>query len=319
MSQATSNGVKKIILTLIISLIVLGLASVIFSFQKYNRNSKVNQNENFQLVQLPASRNTYLSASLNPNFIPIRNWAIEEPEIQAKAAGVFDPDGEKFLYQKNIREKLPIASVTKMMTAIIALENLKLEDIVTISKKAVMTEGENGQLIIGEELTVRDLLYIMLMESSNDAAIALTDTLDNFVILMNKKVEELDLKDTEFIDSTGISKWNYSTVLELAKLAKYSFTKPLIWQILGIKELEIISQNGQIKHNLVNTNKLLGEIPEIIGGKTGFTDEAGGCMLAMIKILDKPGDYLITIVLGSKDRELETKKLIEWIREAYVW
>lgn len=315
---------KKIILTLLISIIVLGLASVLFSFQKYNRNSKVNQSENSQLVQLPTSRNAYLGASLNPNFIPIRNWAVEEPEIQAKAAGVFDPNGEKFLYQKNIKEKLPIASLTKIMTAIIALDNLGLDEIITISKKSVMTEGENGRLVIGEKLSVRDLLYIMLIESSNDAAVALTEVIDNFVSLMNKKAEEIGLRDTNFVDSTGISKDTYSTIVDLAKLSTYSFTQwSLIWQILGIKEVEISSQDGSVKHNLLNTNKLLNESTswrtEIIGGKTGFTEEAGGCMLTINRIPNKTGEYLITIVLGSKERELEVKKLIEWIQKAYVW
>lgn len=316
---------KKIILTIVISLICLGVASILFSFEKKNNdNSAIDQNENSQPTQLPTSRNTYLTASLNPNFIPIRNWTIEEPDIQAKAAGVFDPNGDKFLYQKNIKEKMPIASLTKIMTAIIALENLNLDEIITVSKQAVMTEGENGRLVIGEKLSVRDLLHIMLIESSNDAAMALESSVDNFVSLMNKKAEEIGLKDTSFVDSYGIDPLNSSTIVDLAKLAEYSFTqKSLIWQILGIKEININSQDGKIGHHLINTNKLLSESgdwqAQIIGGKTGFTEEASGCMLTIIKIPDRPGEYLITIILGSKNRESETKNLIEWIQKAYVW
>jgi len=312
---------KKIILTLITSIICLGAASILFSFDKKNgENSKINLNKNFQLSQLPSSQNTFITASLTSNFVPIRNWSVEEPDIHARAAGIFDPNGEKFLYQKNINEKIPIASLTKIMTAIVALENLNLDEIITISKQAAMIGGENGRLSIGEKLSVRDLLHIMLIESSNDAAIALANETYNFVYLMNKKAEEIGLKETNFGDPSGINPSNYSTITDLAKLAKYSFTqKSLLWQILGTKEMEIYSQDEKIKHRLVNTNKLLGEIPQMIGGKTGLTDEAGGCMLTMNKIQNNTGEYFIAIVLGSNDREMEIKKLIEWTEQAYVW
>ncbi len=312
---------KKIILTLIISIICLGAASILFSFDKKNgEDSRINLNRNLQPSQLPSSQSAFLTASLTSNFVPIRNWSVEEPDIHARAAGVFDPNGEKFLYQKNINEKIPIASLTKIMAAIVALENLNLDEIITISKQAVMIGGENGRLLIGEKLSVRDLFYIMLIESSNDAATALANETYNFVYLMNKKAEEIGLKETSFSDPSGINPSNYSTIADLAKLAKYSFTqKSLLWQILGIKETEVYSQDGKIKHRLVNTNKLLGEVPQILGGKTGFTDEAGGCMLTINKIQNKPGEYFIAIVLGSDDRELEIKKLIEWTEQAYVW
>lgn len=312
---------KKIALTLIILIICLGAASALFSFfEKATTNSLSDlHNQSNKQLQLPSSKDTYLTASLNSNFIPIRNWSIPEPEINVKAAGVFDIAGNKFIYQKNIKEKLPIASLTKIITAIVALENLKLEDEITVSQKAVMTEGENGRLIIGEKLNVLNLLYIMLIESSNDAAIALLGANTNFMDLMNNKVSELHLKDTHFTEPTGISEFNYSTVYDLTQIAKYSMDKPLIWQILGIKETDIYSQDKKTKHHLINTNKLLAEIPEMIGGKTGFTDEAGGCMITMVELQNKVGEYLITVVLGSDNRELSTKKLIEWIQKAYVW
>ncbi len=312
---------KRIFLTLIISLICLGAASILFSFaKKTGGNTEIGQGENYYPSQLPSSGNAFITASLNSNFIPLRNWTVEEPNILAKAAGVFDPNGDKFLYQKNIKEKLPIASLTKIMTAIIALDNLGLDEIITISKKTVMTEGENGRLVIGEKLSARDLLYIMLIESSNDAAVALSDAVNDFLSLMNKKAKEIGLEHTNFADSTGISAENYSTIVDLARLAEYSFTqKSLMWQILGIKEIEISSQDGKIKHHLLNINKLLNEVNQIIGGKTGFTDEAEGCMIVINRIPNKTGEYLVTIILGSKDRELETKKLIEWVEKSYVW
>jgi len=321
--------VKKTLLTLIISIIILGLTSVLFSLEKESTNNQISPeiraNTSLQPNTLPSSKNAFLTASLedqislDPNFIPLRNWSIQEPDIQAKAAGVFDPNGEKFLYRINVKEKLPIASLTKIMTAIVVLENLGLDEIITISKKAVMTEGENGSLIIGEKLTVRDLLYIMLIESSNDAAVALANEIDNFINLMNEKAKKLELEKTHFVDATGISKFNYSTISDLVQLAKYSLDKSLIWQILSVQEIDIQSQDKNFSHHLINTNKLLGKAHEIIGGKTGFTDEAGGCMLTIIKKPDKPGEYLIIIVLGADNRELETKKLINWVQKAYLW
>jgi len=321
---------KKTILTLAISILCLGLASFLFSLEKDSNKTSHQASTsliNVEPAKLPSAKDIFLTTSLNPNFIPVRDWSIKEPEIKARAGVVFDWNGEKFLYQKNIKNKLPIASLTKIMTAIVALENLGLEDIITISRKAVMTEGENGRLIISEKLSVRNLIYIMLIESSNDAAVALADAVDDdFVALMNKKAKEIGLENTHFVDATGISKWNYSTIFDLTQLAKYSFNKSftsseagLIWQILGIREIEIRSEDKEISHNLVNTNKLLDEIPEMIGGKTGFTNEAGNCMLTIVEIPEKPGKYLITVILGTEDRELETKKLIEWAQKAYIW
>lgn len=315
---------KNTILTLIISVIILGAASFLFTFDKLSQKNpsiaSQYQNQNQEPERLPSSQDAFLTASLNPNFIPIRDWSIEEPGIEARAAGVFDIDGQKFLYTKNINEKMPIASLTKIMTAIIALDNLSLDNIVTVSKRAVMTEGENGQLIVGEKLTVEDLLYIMLIESSNDAAVALSGEIENFADLMNEKAAELNLENTSFAESTGISKWNYSTISDLTKLSKYSFDNySLIWQIFTIKETEAYSQDKEFVHYLENTNQLLRELPQVIGGKTGFTEEAGGCMLVMVDLTDNPGKRLLILVLGAENRELETQKLIKWAEEAYIW
>ena len=314
---------KKTILTLLISIFCLGIFSFLFSLSNNNVKSHVGgstSNINSEPAKLPLSESSSLTASLNPNFIPIRDWSIEEVEIKAKAAAIFDLDGDKFLYQKNIKEKLPIASLTKIMTALVALDNLELEKMVTISKKAVMTEGENGHLEIGEKLNIRNLLYIMLMESSNDAAVSLAGSTNiDFIALMNEMAKNLEMENTHFVDPTGINQGNYSTISDLIRLVEYSFSRPLIWQIFSLAETDIYSQNGELIHHLLNTNKLLKEIPEMVGGKTGWTEEANGCMLTMVKILEKPGKYLITIILGSENRELETKKLIEWAQEAYLW
>lgn len=111
----------------------------------------------------------------NPNFLPIRNWNISQPEIEAQAALIFEPEKNKILYQKNIEQILSIASLTKLMTGLVILEEVNLDRIVTISKEAVGAYGDMGSLVIDEKISVKNLLYALLMESSNDAAVALAE------------------------------------------------------------------------------------------------------------------------------------------------
>ena len=259
----------------------------------------------------PRSANI-VSSIANPNFLPIRNWSISQPEIKAKTALVFGTEKNKILYQKNIEQVLPIASLTKLMTGLIVLEKIDLDQIVKVSQKAVEAYGDNGGLVVDEEISVRNLLYALLMESSNDAAVALSEVFEEtpLVDLMNQKAKELGLANTHFVDPTGYNPANTSTALDLVELVKYSLKEPLIWQILKTPNIDLLN------HHLTNTNQLLGRWPGIIGGKTGYTDEAQGCMLLVIKQMY---ENLIIIVLGAEDRFLATEKLVNWAKEAYVW
>jgi len=270
----------------------------------------------------------------NPNFIPIRDWNIIEPEIEAKSASIFKINSidpllaenfglkEDILYQKNIDLILPIASITKIMTALISLERINdLEKNITISENAIKAYGGQGGLMINEKISFKNLLYILLVESSNDAAVAIAETVEketnsNFINLMNKKARELGLENTFFIDSSGYNPGNVSTVKEIVKLVKYSFTQPIIWQALKTPEIDLFSSDGKIKHHLINTDELLNRLPNIIGGKTGYTSEAQGCLVLVIEQND---EYLITIVLGAQERFLQTEKLIKWVNKAYKW
>jgi len=263
---------------------------------------------------------------INPEFYPIRNWLIDEPEILAEAAVILNFKNDNFknniLYQKNINQIMPIASLTKIMTAIVALENLNPDEVIEVSENSVAADGDKGGLINGEKLKVKDLLYIMLMESSNDAAMALAQnnsrlTYEEFINLMNIKANELGLKNTIFKDPTGLMPENESTVLEIAELTKYTFNFYLISEILKTNQITISSLDNDFVHSIANTNKLLGKLPQIIGGKTGFTEEANGCMMILYKNYDE--SYLIIVVLGSSQRENDVEKLIDWAQRAYVW
>lgn len=271
-----------------------------------------------QVNKLPTLSQTSFTTQPNPDFIPIRDWSVPEISIDAKSFLIFDLEKKRVLAQKNIDEKLPIASLAKLMTAIAALDNIDSASKIKISKKAVETEGIAGGLVVGEELTVKDLIFIMLIESSNDAAFALSEYLgeNKFVALMNKKTAEIGLKNTYFTGPSGLEdEGNFSTAQDLAKLTEYALSYPVIKEALATPEIDIKSIDGKFNHHLVSTNKLLGANPDVLAGKTGYTEAAGECLILVAKSPSK----LIYIILGSKSRWEDAKKMIEWTNKAYIW
>ncbi|MDP2741488.1 MAG: serine hydrolase [bacterium] len=256
--------------------------------------------------------------------LPYRDWQIEDLKVDSEAAISVESDlvnPNKILFKKNEQKRLTIASLAKLMTAIVSLENYELSKKIEISKTTNMKEDEQGPLITIDSMSVKDLLYIMLIESNNHAAYSLSEALEtkNFVDLMNNKAKSLGLEDTYFVDSTGLSPENYSTAEDLVKLAEYILKEyPLIAQISKIEEFDLYKEDGSFYKKLMNTNKLLLEIPESVGGKTGFTEEAKGCLLLITKN-SKDNNYLINVVLGADDRFLEMKKMIDWVNSAYKW
>ncbi len=264
----------------------------------------------------------YILPIAGPNYIPILDSGIPKPEISAKSAVVYDTRSSRFLYEKNSNTQLPIASLTKVMSAVIVLENLNLEDIVTISEDSIKVDGEKQDIYLGEKLTVRNLLKLMLIESSNDAAYALTSYAKeigiNFIGLMNLKAISLGMTNSFFIDPAGLDDKGYSTAQDLLKLIEYSLSYPEIWDISAEKTAIVESSDERIKHKIKSTNKLLGLIKDIIGGKTGYTEGAEQCMILVTSVPDYPSK-LVSVVLGSDDRFDDTQKLIEWTRRAYRW
>ncbi len=268
---------------------------------------------------------TLPSAALrtNPNFLPIRNWEIGDPALGAKSAFIFDQEKKQILYQKNAYQVLPIASLTKIMTAIVTLENASINEEIVVSEKALEKGyGERGGLKKEEKLSVKKLLYALLMESSNDAAFVLAEHIEknqsvDFVNLMNQKAKEIGLASTSFADPSGYQPDNISTANEIAELAQYSFRFPLIWRIFKTTEIDFFSEDEKVHHHWINTDKLLNKLTNVLGGKTGYIQEAGGCLMLVVR--QKSGHYFITVVLGSEQRFLETEKLIQWAQQAYQW
>lgn len=316
---------KKYFLQILVVLLLIIIAWVLLLIVDTKNNNEQPIQASIQQTQGDA---TPLKLPTTDNvdsvFFPIRNWAVPEPEILAKSAMVINFKNNSWnniLFQKNAEQILPIASLTKLMTAIIALENYNPEEIIKVSKNAVETTNDNGGLINGEELKVKDLLYIMLVESSNDAAQALAENsnrldYNTFIDLMNKKAKGLGLIKTQFVEPIGLDPQNQSTVFEMAKITEYALKIPLLADILKTPAITIYSIDEKFIHNLVSTNKLFGKIPILIGGKTGYTDEARGCMVTISNINN---NYLITVILGSSQREDDTSRLIEWSQSAWIW
>ena len=237
-----------------------------------------------------------------------------------------DLSQSKILFKKNADKKLPIASISKLMSAAVAIDIYSLDDQITISREALSAEGDGG-LNLGEKLTVNDLLYIMLIESSNDAAEALAGKIGRaeFIALMNEKAQTLGMENTSFISPNGLDPYdqsllpNTSSAFDLARLITHIQNNyPLITRILSLKNFSLISPDGQFSHYLVNTNVLLYQ-PKTVWGKTGYTKKANGCIVNIIKPKENDGHLIVNVILGASDRFYEMQRMADWVDNSYIW
>jgi len=273
--------------------------------------------------KLPISESMFLASQLIPAY-PIRNWNVPDPQITAKVGLVFEISRQRILWQKDgLHESRPIASLTKLMTSLVIMENAKLDDLFKVSKNAVATPGELGGLVVGEELTVKNLLYALLVESSNDAAAALSEnigakTSKDFVELMNQKAKALGLADTNFSDPSGLDPQNRSSAWDLNRLMQEVLKYPVLQEIMRTKEIDFASADGKFNRHLTSTDKLLGILPEIIAGKTGYTEEAGNCMILAFRAPNQEGT-VVSVIMDSQDRMAESEALVKWTKGAFLW
>jgi len=288
-----------------------------------------NSQEEVPLVSLLSEQNSttisgqaYILPIAGPNYIPILDSSLSPPSVGAKSAVLYDTRSSRFLFEKNSEIKLPVASLTKIMNAVVVMENLNLDDIVTIYEGSIKVDGEKQELYLGEKISVRNLLKLALIESSNDAAFALANYAKemgiDFIGAMNKKAGALGMTDSYFIDPAGLDDRAYSTAQDLIKLVEYSLKYGEVWDISSEKTAIVESSDERIKHTATSTNRLLGLVKDIIGGKTGYTEGAGQCMILVTSVHDYPSK-IISVVLGSNDRFGDTQKLIDWSQQAYKW
>ena len=253
--------------------------------------------------------------------IPILEEGKVEPIIYADSAYSLDITSNTTLYTKDEHDKHPIASLTKLMTAYIILEEESLDDTVTVSRNAVSQEGSKMWLGQGETITVEALLYGLLIQSGNDAATALAEfnagSEENFIEKMNQKAKLLGLNETSFTSASGIDDQGYSTTQDLAHLSMYLLKNDFVRNITSLTSATVTGTNGYPTHELTSTNQLLGSYLNITGLKTGKTDGAGECLIAVGK--NPAGHEILTVMLGSQDRFSETKLLLDWIYNSYIW
>lgn len=249
---------------------------------------------------------------------------VEHPNILAENYLLADFDSGAIFLKQSFDSRVPIASTTKVMTALLILEKYNLSDVVTISEKAAFQIGADSYLIVGEKITVRELLYCMLIKSGNDAAYALAEHINGagdegvskFVVLMNEKAKELGLKNTHYKDPAGLDVEGFSSAFDLFSVTREALKKDLFRKIVSTKQYTATSIDGKYSHALNNSNRLVNEYdyPGAIGVKTGYMPEAGHCL---VSAAERNGHTLIGVILkttydtapASAD---ESRKLLDW-------
>ncbi len=237
--------------------------------------------------------------------------------LNARSCIVLDRLSKKTLYGKNEQSKVKMASTTKIMTATIILENCNLNETIEVSKKAAGTGGSRLGLKTGDKITIRDLLYGLLLCSGNDAAVALAETaggsIQGFSEMMNAKAKELGLHNTHFESPHGLdSDQHYTTAYELALLSDYALKNESFLKIVGTKNYTV-TINGYSK-TLSNTNELLGNLNGVYGIKTGFTNGANRCLVTACK---RDNMDIICVVLGCDTKKFRTTDSIKLIEYAF--
>ena len=242
------------------------------------------------------------------------------PSIDSASSAVLAVDANFWLYEKSASEKRSIASITKLMTALVFLDtNPNWEDDYTIIREDNVSGGRI-HLFLGDTLSIKDLFYTALISSDNGAATALVRSTGlsqkEFISKMNHKAREMALFSTEFVDVTGLSDGNISTAKDVVRLAKQALNEDEIYQALRNKEYNFVTKEGRNKNIVSTANGLLQESENgalVIGGKTGYTDRAGYCFVG--RYFNDKGKEVISVVLGAKNRQdrfAEASQLAKW-------
>ncbi|MDD4409459.1 MAG: serine hydrolase [Candidatus Pacebacteria bacterium] len=253
-------------------------------------------------------------------------------EADAYFSVLIDPDqkdSNKTLLKKNDDSALPMASITKLMTAVVAIDNYKLDDEILIDESDLRVDGNMASLKPGQVFKVKDLLYFMLIDSNNGAAEAFARKMgrDSFVKKMNQKAAFLKMNKTSYLnpsglDIDGVERTNMTSSEDLTRLVIEIMNRyPLIGEMLGNPEYTIYDKGGS-SHQLTNTNLMLSDDDNILWGKTGFTLKAKGCLV----LVSKPRNfsfsqkrYIIITVLGAEDRFETMRRIRSWQDNQFIW
>jgi poly-gamma-glutamate synthesis protein (capsule biosynthesis protein) len=304
----------------LISVVLIGIffASLGFLFVKNNQYQKIAQ-EN----QKMESATVTFANTLAPTTITSSNSYFakdgtdignKKPRVSAQAYLVGDLDTGQTILEKNQDEKFPIASVSKLMTALIMEETDSKDDTVTISTQALATEGKNGNLHVNQKLTVGNILYPLLLESSNDAAeaIALHSGLDTFLGEMNAKAKQIGMVSTSYEDPSGLSPNNQSTTNDLFKLAQYiKQNNPDLFKITTNKSFK------QDKNNIWFSTSQFLKVPGYLGSKSGYTDQADQTIVSLFSVPLSPAlpsRNIVITLLKSNDRKGDVANILSFLK-----
>lgn len=262
-----------------------------------------------------------LAVTLKPE--PLRNPLYKDPGIAATSAVVIDADTAKVLFAKNPDERLAIASITKVMTALVVLRyKSDIQEVIRVSGAAASVSGSQMHLLENEAMTIENLLKGMLIESANDAAYVLAEgtfgSVERFVDAMDRYANELGLINTHFTNTYGADEdRHFSTAREVAALTAHALKNEVFRSIVGIQKTTVTDVTGKFRHPLENTNKLVGKYLNVIGVKTGTTQEAGASLVAAAR--GSGGQTVIAVLLNSPERFTEGKQLLDWALRAHTW
>ncbi|KKS40598.1 hypothetical protein A3H03_02300 [Candidatus Kuenenbacteria bacterium RIFCSPLOWO2_12_FULL_42_13] len=276
-----------------------------------------------QLVA-PVSELAQIAMEHKSNYPARKMTGSFEPVIEAKSALALDIESGKILYQKDGFKKRPLASITKLMTALVFLENNDHWDRKIRISQDDQKNGGKVVLFPGEEIWLKDLFRTALVGSVNSAAYELASatplSYEDFIKRMNTKAVEIGMKNSIFLEPTGIDAHNMATAMDAAKLIEYALGKEEIRLALTMPNYSFRAASGE-SHTLKNTNKLLTSYLNLVGGKTGYTEEAGFC-LANVVSHPKFGQEIVVVILGAESEEerfQQNKFLSQWVFDNWEW
>ncbi len=299
-----------------ILLVILGIGIAFIFFPQITKETRKNQTISGITTKEALAKPEKASPEMQLN--------LTAPILTAASAVVFDMNSSTILFSKNLDQKLPIASLTKLMTALVVVENANLDDETTVRKEDLLGIGNTMGLVAQEKIKVLDLLKGMLIPSGNDAALSLASHIagspEKFAGMMNVKAKELNLVATKFSNPAGWDLWareeNFSNALDLLKITQEFLKHKELSDIVKTKEIEVRSVDGKYVHKLKSTNQLLFDDSKVEGVKTGFTSKALG---NLITLYNHNGAYVLSVVLNSQNREQDTQMILDWTMSVYRW
>lgn len=272
------------------------------------------------LVSLQVPPNNASVAGVQKYNIPPLNRNLPVPSLSARAILVKDLATDTILYERQASMPLPVASTTKIMTALVASEYFRPNSSLTVREGAGVIGAKVG-LFKGENLSFRSLLYGMLLSSGNDAAYTIAENFPGgvlgFISAMNQKATGLDLQNTHFDNPVGFdSPQHFSSARDLSIITQEALKNSQLARIFATKQTSIVSLDKKYNHQLHNLNKLLSEVSGVLGVKTGYTPASKENLITLV---DRGGHQVLMVVLGSDNRFDETTKLIEWTYSNFIW